>query len=253
MFRPLFTILALLLLVSCSADPAAKRGRVYDLKADPTDKNVAQRRRLLADENGEVRATALHALVEVQVPDAAKLATVGLDDPHPFVRATAAKLIGDLGHAAAVPGLAAGVREDPHPITRQRCVEALEGFAGVDPAALAGLRLALEDPIKNVRLAAVRAVVRTDPACCVDRLSRMVLEDAEWEIRAQAARGLALSGDPAAPAALDAATRDENEFVRAAARNAQELFGALPPRSAPAAPEEEDELRHGNALGQLGR
>jgi HEAT repeat protein len=55
----------------------------------------------------------------------------------------------------------------------------------------------------------------------VDPLAGVVLDDSDWEVRAEAARRLGDSGRPEALPALEAAAADPNEFVRAAASAAR--------------------------------
>ncbi len=203
---------------SCSSTPAERRDRLYELREDPSARNVERIRAHLADEDRDVRATALYGLVAIDVPDAPELALAALEDPDGFVRATAAKLLGDLGVDEAVPALVEHLRDDPDPVTRQRCAETL-GLLGGEPAAAALCR-ALDDPLKQVRLAAVDGAARLDPGGCYDRLALLLFEDPEWEIRARAANGLGLSGDAAAVEPLRRALDDRNEFVRSAAANA---------------------------------
>jgi len=209
-----FVIVGLALVVGCAPDADEQVAAIYDLKADPTPENVDRLRRLAANSDPRIRVTAIHALVQLNVPEASALAKEHLNDPDGFVRATAAKLVADIGDPAHVPALVERAREDPDKVVRQRAVEALERLGG-EPAA-AGLVDTLLDPADNVRLAAVRAIRHLDPAAAVPELSRLLAEDPNWEVRVQAAAALGESGHPEARVALESARADENEFVRGA-------------------------------------
>jgi len=104
--------------LGCSTDSTARIRSIYELKRQPTPENVEKIRQMLVDSDRDVRATALNALVGLDVEDAGTLARAGLADEDDFVRATAAKLLGDLGDPAVAELLAARVREDAHPIVR---------------------------------------------------------------------------------------------------------------------------------------
>lgn len=210
-------------LTACGSTPDDRRAQIYDLQENPTEKNLQKMRERLADEDRDVRATALFALVSLNVPDAGELALAALADDDGFVRATAAKLLGDLGSPGAVPALGERLVQDPDPVARQRCAEALALIGG--EAAEQALAPALEDPLKSVRLAAVKGIIELNPAAAFDALARMVATDEEWEIRVNAAQGLGRSGLPEAEPFLEAALEDGNEFVRAAATNALKALG----------------------------
>jgi HEAT repeat protein len=205
-------------LAGCGGDVTGRVTSIYELKADPTEENVAKIRKLLADPDGDVRATALNALVTIDVDDAEQLALAGLEDEDPFVRATAAKLVGDVGVAANAARLADRLRNDGNPIVRQRAAEALEVLGG--EVAVVGLAEGMDDPMQNVRLASVRGIRRLDPGFAPRTLERLLTSDPSWEIRVQAATALGASGDPLATPVLQAALEDRNEFVRSAAANA---------------------------------
>jgi HEAT repeat protein len=173
---------------------------------------------MLVDADRDIRATALNALVGLEVDDSAALALAGMRDEDGFVRATAAKLIGDLGDPAHVGVLATALLEDPDPVARQRAAESLEILGGT--AALAALDSCLADPMERVRLACIDGLRKLDPAFAKAALLRLLAEDPAWEIRAQAARTLGLTGDPEVVEGLETALDDPNEFVRSAAKNA---------------------------------
>jgi len=210
--------------IHCVQDTPERIGNIYELKADPTEENVAKIRESLDDTNRDVRATAVHALVTLRVDDAREIARKFLDDDDDFVRATAAKLVGDLKNPADTPLLIDRLLADPDRVVRQRAAEALTKIA--TEAAVEGLAQGLDDPMENVRLAAVRGIRRIDPGYAKASLTRLVLQDSMWEIRVQAAGALGLSCDPTIEPVLQAALEDPNEFVRSAAANALRVLEA---------------------------
>jgi len=224
------TGLAVVAFSGCGTRPDERRRSIYELRSAPTAENVGKIRGLIADPDRDVRATALNALVGLGVPDSAALARAALDDDDGFVRAVAAKLLGDLGgedHAEALAGVLA---TDPDPIARQRAAESLARMRG--PLAVEALAAALRDPMDRVRRAAIQALGQLAPGYARDDLLRLLREDPQWEIRAEAAQSLGRSGDTALEPDLRAALDDPNEFVRSAALNALRLLA----RSGPGTP-----------------
>ncbi len=224
--RPRFRailVVACLVALHCGPRPEERRLAIYDLKSNPTQENVKLIRDLLADADRDVRATALNALVGLDAPDSARLALHALRDPDGFVRATAAKLLGDLDGSGHVVALAECLLRDPDPVARQRAAESLTRVGG--SGALEALAQGLADPMERVRMAVVEGLTKIDPGHARLELVRVLREDAVWEVRAQAAHALGLSGDPEILPDLRAALEDPNEFVRAAAGNALRLHG----------------------------
>jgi HEAT repeat protein len=220
--------------VHCAEGTAERRASIYELRANPTQDNVERIRAMLSDADRDIRATALNALVGLEVADSAALAVGGLRDEDGFVRATAAKLIGDLGDPAHVGVLTKALLEDSDPVARQRAAESLEILGG--EGALAALASCLDDPMERVRLACIDGLRKLDPGFAKAGLLRLLAEDSAWEVRAQAARTLGLTGDPEVVEALETALGDPNEFVRSAATNAlktHEEFRSGGPRSEP--------------------
>lgn len=206
------------LIVACAQSAEQRRSRVHELQANPSEDNLQKIRTMLDDPDRDVRAAALNALAQQGVRDALAIVSGRLADPEAIVRATAVMLLGELGneqHESVVGRLLA---EDPDPLVRQRAAEALVVLGGEN--ALEGLMRGLEDPTERVRLASVEGVRKLGPAPAKAVLTRLLLEDSEWEIRAGAAQALGESGDADVPAALEAALADENEYVRAAAARA---------------------------------
>lgn len=206
------------LAAGCVESPEQRRGSIYRWKAEPTEENVAKIRAHLADADRDVRATALNVLVSLRVPDSDRLTLEGIRDSDGFVRATACKLLGDLGDRGAAEVLAARLSEDRDSIVRQRAAEALTKLGG--EVALHGLADGVNDPLDDVRLASVKGLRSLDPCFAKPALVRLLFEDSMWEIRVQAATALGACGDPEVLPALEAALEDPNEFVRSAAANA---------------------------------
>ena len=216
-------LLVLLLTASaCGESAADRRQAINTWRADPGPENVAKIREALADEDHDVRATALWALVQLGEQDAEEKAQASLDDDHGFVRATAAKLLGDLESAGAAERLSQLLAADSDRWVRLRSAEALSRIGG--DAAIGGLRQALQDPDKDVRRAAAAGTVDLDPVGAFDDFVFMIENDAEWELRVRAAQGLGGSGLEEAAPILEQATSDPNEYVRAAAANALRLL-----------------------------
>ena len=211
-------VVACIVAVHCGPRPEERRLSIYDLKSNPTQENVKLIRDLLADTDRDVRATALNALVGLDAADSASLALQALGDPDGFVRATAAKLLGDLADPAHVAALAECLLRDPDPVARQRAAESLARLGG--PGALDALAQGLADPMERVRMAGVEGLANIDPGYARLELAGVLREDASWEVRSQAAHALGLTGDPEIVPDLRAALEDPNEFVRSAAGNA---------------------------------
>ena len=219
----LILVLGGLLTAGCSQDPSSRIEDIYALQSDPTEANLDRVRAELENPEGDVRATALHVLVTQPVPDGPDLALRFLADDHPFVRMTAAILLGDLLSEEAVPALGRLLSEDEDWHVRQRSAEALAKIGGPEAAGL--LKSGFADPIKEVRRASILGVSRVSPAESLDGLLSLLREDPEWEVRVQAARALAGLGMSEAVPALEAAIHeDSNEFVRAAAAHAVKVL-----------------------------
>jgi HEAT repeat protein len=213
------------LIIGCAQDANEKIGSIYEAKADPTEKNIQKIRELLKDPDGGVRATALNAMADVGVPDAGALILAGVEDEDAFVRRIAAKLLGDLGNPDNVPILVHLLLQDPDPSVRQSAAESLEALGGQE--AVEGLVAGLKDPMKGVRLAAARGIRTVDPSAAIAEMARLALEDPVWEIRVQAARALGNSGESSVLPVLQRALEDEDRNVRAAAANALSVHEAV--------------------------
>jgi HEAT repeat protein len=210
--------LAVLAAWGCDKPTGEKIADIYALKLDPTPRNIQTLRAILEDTDPDLRVTALSCLVSLRVDDAAEIAVAGLDDEAAFVRATAAKLVGDLDDPELSGFLIARMRQDPDPLVRRRACEALARVPGEDAGG--AMVDALDDPDPEVRLAAIRGAKALAPGEGTGRLIELLRDDPMWEIRVQAAGALGKSGDPAAADALRIALEDPVEFVRAAASKA---------------------------------
>jgi HEAT repeat protein len=218
-------LLGLLAFCGCSKDTDEVIGSIYEWKRNPSARNVEKIRGLLDDPDPDIRATAMNSLITLPVPDAAEIARGGLDDPNGFVRSVAAGRMGSVGDGSDVEALARLLLEDSDRIVRQRAAESLTELGGDD--AVAALAAALDDPMENVRLAAVRGVRQLDPTVAIPELARLLLEDPEWKIRVQAAGALGATGDPTVVPVLESCLADANEFVRGAAAHAIEVQRAM--------------------------
>lgn len=220
------TLVALVLLTSaCVEDAEEKIDSIYAAKAEPSEENLTRIRGYLEDPDRDVRATAINALVTLNVPDAGALARQALEDADGFVRSRGAILLGAVGSERDVPVLVWHLLEDTDPVVRQNAASSLSQLGGEE--ATRGLIGGLADPMEEVRLVAVRGVRILDPAMATAELSQLLLGDSVWEIRVQAARALGATGDPSVVPVLENALGDANEFVRAAASHALEVHKAL--------------------------
>jgi HEAT repeat protein len=210
---------------ACAGDADSRRREIPELERQRTAEGVARLRVLAADRDRDVRATALDALIGLDVGDSVPLARAALDDPDGFVRATGAKLLGELADPQQAPALADVLAHDPEPIPRQRAAEALAALGG--ETVLASLAAGLADPAERVRLACVDGLGALDPLSALEGLLHALAEDPSWEVRARAARALGPAADPAARAGLEAALEDPNESVRSAAAEALAVHGRL--------------------------
>ena len=219
--------------LGCVDSTTERIAEIYELKMDPSPENLATLRELLGDKNRDLRVTALNSLVTLGVDDAADLAVAALRDEDAFVRATAAKLVGDQDDPSLSGFLARVLREDPDALVRKRACQALAETAGDEagPALISALR----DPDSLVRLEAIKGAKKIAPGQGSSRLAELLAEDPMWEVRVRAASALGLCGDPAAGEALRAALTDPVEFVRAAAARALEVYRPDPSPPPPAA------------------
>jgi HEAT repeat protein len=135
------------------------------------------------------------------------------------VREAAAKALGRIGDAAAVPGLLAALRDESWQV-REAAAEAL---GEIGAPAVPGLLAALRDADWQVRRAAAAALREIGDAAAVPGLLA-ALRDADWVVRREAAEALGEIGDAAAVPGLLAALRDADWVVR---REAAEALGEI--------------------------
>lgn len=212
----------LLLTLNCGQDTKGRIGSIYEAQAEPTADNLEKIRGMLDDPDHDVRATAMNVLVGLEVEDSAELALHGLVDEHFFVRSIAAKLLADQGDRAHVEVLLRSLLSDEHPLVRQRAAEALERLGG--EAAIQGLVDGLSDPVEQVRLAVSRGIRSLDPAAAKAEFMKLALEDPVWEIRVQAIGALGVIGDQSSRPVLEKCLDDPHESVSGAATNALRIL-----------------------------
>lgn len=223
--------LSLLSMASCERSTSEKIDDIYKLKFDPTPRNIEALRDLLKHEDADLRVTAMNCLVTLDLEDSKEIAVAALEDNDAFIRATAAKLIGDMEDPAMAGFLIRHLKSDPDALVRRRACQGLIRSAGEGVAT--ALVEALRDPDPQVRLEAIRGVKKLAPGQGTPRLIELLAQDPMWEIRVQAASALGLSGDPLAQQALESALQDQVEFVRAAAAKALRDFVIRSPDPVP--------------------
>jgi len=161
----------------------------------PIQREIERQRQRLSSAEIEERRDALMRLANLKRPEASRVATIGLKDPAPIVRATAVHAVLSLPQA--------------------------EGAAVLIPL--------LQDKLEFVRRETAYALGETRSRSTVEALSNLLLFDKETGVRAVAAIALGEIGDEAAVKALSqvlsgtAPTKgkkkkaSENEFVMRAA------------------------------------
>ena len=133
-----------------------------------------------------------------------------LEDARPFVADRAAQWLVDQ-EAEAVGALSDMLRQSSSVNARTKAVFALYRIGNTE--ALAALRMGLDDPDLQVRIAAARAVGLTKDAGAVEKLMKMARTD-EPAGRRQAATALGQIGDErAVPTLLAAAEGTEDRFI----------------------------------------
>jgi HEAT repeat protein len=197
-----------------------------------------------------VREAAAAALGQIGDAAAVPGLLAALDDANADVRRAAAAL-GEIGYAAAVPGLLAAL-DDAEARVREAAAAALERIG--DAAAVPGLLHALRDAEARVREAAAKALGQIGDATAVPGLLH-ALGDTAWLVRAAAAEALGRIGAPAVPGLL-AALGDADANVREAAAAALGQIGdaAAVPGLLAALGDADADVREAAAaaLGQIG-
>jgi len=210
--------------VGCQSGIHDRISRIYALGRHPSEANKNRIEALLHDRDRDVRATAIVVMKAVDPDRAQRMAATALQDPDGLVRASAVSLCGS--DAETMRTLAALAVSDPAWQVRTRALDAIA--SSEDPAVREAFAQSLLDSVRHVRRSALRAAAEHPGLIPADRISDLVVADPDWENRVEAAGALGASKDPAAYVGLDAAVKDPNEFVRAAAarqRRALEAAG----------------------------
>ncbi len=200
---------------SCRSGIERRVSRILEWEREPSTRNVERIRGGLQDDEAQVRAGALAALVRLRVPDAVERSRAALADADGGVRATAAKCLLDLSDRDAMPLLSRVALDDPDWRARRGAVEAVGRLGAED--SVEPLARSLGDPSYQVRLAAVEAVTRLGPTPALAELAKIAASETSWEVRAAAAEALGRVTSSDAYAPVKEALDDPNEFVRAAA------------------------------------
>jgi len=219
------------LLGGCTRGVDDRINAAYAMARHPSPRNLDRIEALLNDEDRDVRATALVVMDPIDKVRSKRMATAALQDPDGLVRAAAVSVAAGGGDPSQLPALLALAVDDPVWQVRTRALDALAAYD--DPSVREVFAEGLIDSVRHVRKAALLAGIKRPGLLPVDRLSDLVVSDPDWENRADAARALGASNDPAARPALEAALADPNEFVRAvASRERRGLpFEVAPPVS----------------------
>ncbi|GAB3866052.1 fumarate reductase/succinate dehydrogenase flavoprotein subunit [Nocardioides maradonensis] len=171
----------------------------------------------LADEDPEVRRTAIATVTEVVPADTGVLLATAATDPAEEVRRAAAVALRELVEVLpAEPALAdalAPALAGPDPVVRAAVLDVLRALDLGDSALFRG---ALEDVDAGVRLQAVRGLVNQDDAAGV----AVAAADGSREVRVAVAHGLGRLASPASATTLLALAADADLLVRAAALEA---------------------------------
>jgi HEAT repeat protein len=150
------------------------------------------------DQGAEVRALALDALLTLRIQESVPVALDLLGDDDNAVRASATRLLGDLG-GSEVAGVIQPRTADRDPQVRAAAARAL-GLVHATTAEREFTRL-LQDPDADVRAAAAEGVAEAGWAGSAPMLAGM-LADPSGEVRTAAARSLGRLKDPATLPAL---------------------------------------------------
>lgn len=212
-------VAAWLLASGCETPPDERRGEIYRLQEEGTAEARDAIRGRLGDPDPDVRATALFSLLLAHDDDSLEFARQAFADTDPFVRRTAADGLGRAGQRQGIPLLSEALLSDGDPLVRRAAATALVELD--DPTGRTALARALLDPDASVRVVAIRGIGRLGAEPHLPTLIRILEEDPDWELRAEAAGVLAQLSDADVASALERAeSQDESPFVRAAARKA---------------------------------
>ena len=190
-----------------AADALGKAG------AEVAERALPLLRKLLGDDNPDVRYTAALSLGELKDPGSVSaLIDVVEGDGHPMPRQAAVIALGLIGDPRATRALTEALRSAPPDVRFQ----ATTSLAQVNPkAALAPLRRALLDEDPEVRGSAIAALGDIgDPGAA--RAVARLLDDGEKGIRVEAAVTLSRLGDRRGAGVLAAALTDRKHCYLAA-------------------------------------
>ncbi|OBJ17115.1 fumarate reductase/succinate dehydrogenase flavoprotein subunit [Mycobacterium sp. 1245801.1] len=206
-----------------SGDRVVRAAAVYVLAARRAG-DAGQYRRALEDVDHRVRIEAVRALVSVD--DVAGVVAAA-DDENREVRIAAAAGLATLrGAAAPATGAVRRLVADSDPLVRAAALAAL-GQLGCGEEDYAAIKQALRAPAWQVREGAARALGGAPVDFAVPQLAE-ALGDAHLDVRKAAVLSLTRwAGEPAARDALGIALKDGDADVRAYARRALELDGAV--------------------------
>jgi beta-lactamase regulating signal transducer with metallopeptidase domain len=188
----------------------------------------------------EVRLAAVSALEADGSGDGVAALSRALTDEDPVVRRTAARALGRVGDARAVPALV-GVVTGSHGDLHQKRI-ATEALRAIDERAATdalAAQLSHRGPETRGLTPVVGAVAAPDPSVW-EPVVRTLSDDPDPEARSRAAAVLVELGCDAAIPALLEATRDADAVVRLAAVNALAAFGTWPVKRAMARLADED-------------
>jgi len=148
-------------------------------------------------------------------PQAATALLVGLlTDQSPEVRRTAAESIGKIGEGSAVSAVMPLLR-DPSALVRATAAKALGRIgAGASQEVVPGLIRSLSDPDEAVRRAAAQALGEVDPPAALLAQALELLRAPDVHVRRAAVLAFTQVEAQVPLAALEAAARDADPFVR---------------------------------------
>lgn len=210
-------LLAVGFLAGCRGSNTGTIRRAYELGRSPSEPNKTRLAAMLKDQDRDVRAAVLVVMGSVDPVRAKALALQAFDDPDGVVRGACVRIlaVGIAADAELAQRLAARADDDPDWQVRRQALEAIAALPEEQMRETVARGLA--DSVHQVRAVALRVGAEHPGLLPVEQVAKLVVEDPDWENRVQAAQVLGASKDPAAYAALNQASADGNEFVRAAA------------------------------------
>ncbi len=182
-------------------------------------------RRLLSDENWQVRASAISVIGELHERSLLPELHRTLKDPMLFVRERVTRVLQTVGDVSSLPPLREALSE-PDAAVRGNIAEALAKIGGA--AELSALSQLLQhDQDEGVRARTAFALGEAGVGAAVDPLIS-ALGDHSASVRERAAEALGKIGDPRARPALEKAARnDPDSAVRAGAAAALEKLRGI--------------------------